>query len=72
MTTLTYRTAREAARIDPGAALLALGRLLLLVLAAVLFAAGWLAGRTLAATVWACAAIRLGWQEGRRAPRETG
>ncbi len=46
-----------------------LGRALLTVLAAVLFALGWLAGRAVtgavAVTLWCAAAVALGWRDAR-------
>lgn len=47
-----------------------LGRALLTVVAAVLFAVGWLAGKVvgglIAAVAWSLAAVKVGWVEARR------
>lgn len=43
------------------------GRLLLTVLAGLLFAVGWLLGRVWLAFAWTLAAVKVGWREGRTA-----
>ncbi|SQD96276.1 conserved hypothetical protein [Parafrankia sp. Ea1.12] len=64
----------RAAELDPAAAGRKVGRGLLTVLAAVVVAVGWLAGRmvTLAAAgaLWTFAALTLGWQEARPTKKE--
>ena len=63
----------RAREVDVRAGLSRAGRALLTALAAVLFAVGWLAGRTVtlavAAVLWSCAAVALGWREARPAKR---
>jgi hypothetical protein len=48
------------------------GRTVLTILAGVLFAAGWLAGKTLAVAwsgcAWCLAAVKVGWDDARRRP----
>lgn len=60
----------EARQIDPAAA----GRVLLTILAGLLYALAWVPARTVrlvwAASVWSFAAMRLGWRDGwKRADR---
>ena len=66
--TLDEVTARSR-ELDVAAGARRFGRALLTVLAAVLFAVGWLAARvvtlTVAAALWSCAAVALGWREAR-------
>lgn len=54
----------EARQIDPAAA----GRVLLTILASLLYAAAWLPARTVrvlwAGSVWSFAAMKLGWRDG--------
>jgi hypothetical protein len=54
----------EARQIDPAAA----GRMLLTLLAGLLYALGWVPARTVrvlwAAAVWSFAAVKLGWRDG--------
>lgn len=52
--------------ITEGARRVHLGRVVLTVLAAVLFAVGWLAGAACMAIAWAGIAIRVGWRQARR------
>lgn len=80
MSVLTLdRVAARRAELDPAAAARRAGRALLTALAAVLFALGWLAGRTVtlavaaarlvaAVALWCAAAMALGWREARPAP----
>ena len=55
----------QAAPAVPVPALLT--RLLLLVLAGLLFAVGWSAGRVVRAASWCAAAVQVGWDDARRA-----
>lgn len=59
----TERIAREAAEIRPG-------RVLLTIFAALFFAAGWVTARLFGAVwlmvAWSAAAVKVGWQEGRK------
>ena len=70
MTTLAERVpvdeiTRQARDVHPG-------RALLTAIAAVLFAAGWVAAKTFAvlwlALVWSFTAVKVGWQEGHNRP----
>lgn len=41
----------------------------MLVFAALLFALGWLAGKVTVVVVWCAVAVRVGWQDARKAQR---
>lgn len=49
-----------------------LGRVVLTVLAAVLFSVGWLAGALFMSLAWAGSAVRVGWRQARRGDVGTG
>lgn len=70
---LTGRITVEARRHDFRRTALAAVRAVLTAIAAVLYAAGWVAFKTLAglwlAAVWVGAAVKVGWQEARAAER---
>jgi hypothetical protein len=44
------------------------GRVLLTLLAGVFYLAGWAAGKAAMAVVWCAVAVKVGWQEARKAP----
>jgi hypothetical protein len=52
-----------------GARRVSVGRVVLLLVAAVLFALGWVAGKTVTVAVWCAVAVRVGWQDARKAQR---
>jgi hypothetical protein len=63
VTTITDRVALE--QITREARQVRFGRVLLAMFAAVFFAVGWCAGRSVLAVAWCAVAVRVGWQEGR-------
>jgi hypothetical protein len=71
VTTITQRVALD--QITREARQVRFGRVLLAVFAAVFFAVGWCAGRSVLAVAWCAVAVRVGWQEGRHGgPAGTG
>jgi hypothetical protein len=46
------------------------GRVLLTVLAAILYGLGWIVGRAVFAIAWAGSAVRVGFTDGRRGPHD--
>lgn len=48
------------------------GRVLLTLLAAVLFGVGWVASKAVLSVAWVCAAVRVGWVEARASKADDG
>lgn len=65
MTTVLRRVPVE--RISDQAREIRAGRLLLTLVAGLLFAVGWSAGAAFRALVWCAVAVKVGWQDGRKA-----
>jgi hypothetical protein len=67
VTTVLRRVPVE--RISEQAREIRVGRLLLTLAAGLLFALGWLVGAVFRALVWCAVAVKVGWQDGRKARR---
>lgn len=68
--TVVTRISAEAREVRPGEVAARAARLLLTVLASLLFALGWCAAKAVAllwlSATWTVAAVRVGWQEARK------
>lgn len=59
-------------RITAEARQIHVGRLLLTLLAGFFYVLGWVAAKAVLAVVWCCVAMKVGFQEGRKAGRQHG